>query len=180
MVNQDAAELAEFCDLVRGLNARRYLEIGSRNGDSFYAVMTAIGGGGIGLAIDLSENSSARENLTATVNRLRADGVEAFAAFGNSGSPEIIATARGMAPFDLILIDADHRYEGVRHDFETYGGMAPVVAFHDVAAPDGHMSDHQPNGVGRFWREIKDRYQHREIVTQGSNMGLGILFRDAA
>lgn len=178
--NQDPIELAGFLALIRELGVRRYCEIGCRNGDTFLAVMETIGPGGTGLAIDLPENADSRRSLTATVRELRQMGANAFDAFGDSRAPAVRDAAVALAPFDLVLIDADHTYHGVRLDWLDYGGMAPVIAFHDAAAPDNHMSDGLPNGVGRFWREIKDRYRHQEIVTPGSNMGFGILFRDAA
>lgn len=174
-VNQDAAELLRFLDFVREIRAHRYLEIGCRNGDTFYAVMRAIGERGYGLAIDLPENGSSRANLAATVTELRLADIACDAIWGNSQDPAVIGQVAAAAPFDLILIDADHRYEGVKRDFEVYGKFASIVALHDVAAPDGHMSDGYVNGVGQYWREISAELDHQVFVTPGSNMGFGIL-----
>lgn len=176
--NQDPAELAQFLDLVRTLKARSYLEVGCRNGDTFDAVMRTIGEGGYGLAIDRPENSDSRRNLLATVADLDLAGISAEALLGDSQSSTVVNEAKSRAPFDLILIDADHRYEAVGRDFATYGGMAPVVALHDVTAPRGHMSDGHPNGVGVFWNEIKQGFRHQEFVTPGSQMGFGVIHRD--
>jgi hypothetical protein len=173
--NQDPVELAGFLALISELNVRRYCEIGCRNGDTFLAVMETIGAAGSGLAVDLPENAASRRELSAAVDELREAGISAFAAFGDSASTAVIDAVRGRGPFDLILIDADHRYDGVRRDLLTYAGMAPLIALHDVAAPDDHMSDGHPNGVGRLWREVKDLFEHREIVNPGSHMGFGIL-----
>lgn len=70
---------------------------------------------------------------------------------------------------DYLFIDADHTYDGVQRDFQMYsrlvrsGGM---VVFHDIATynPESKCQ------VARFWAEIKDRYQHREII-EGLNHG---------
>lgn len=176
--NQDPDELARFIELVHEVGARRYLEVGCRNGDTFYAVMRAIGERGRGLAIDLPENPAARESLSSTVTELRLADMAADAIFANSQSEETIERVRQYGPFDLILIDADHRYAGARHDFDAYGDLAPVVALHDIASPPGNMSDGAPNGVPRLWSEIKASGRScREIVTPGSGMGFGVLFR---
>ena len=42
---------------------------------------------------------------------------------------------------DLLFIDGDHSYAGVRQDFETYGALVRgggVVALHDVLPQYGH------------------------------------------
>jgi len=66
-------------------------------------------------------------------------------------------------PLDYLFIDGDHTYAGVQRDFEMYSPLVRsggIVAFHDIAthSPD---SDCQ---VERFWREIKPRYRHHEII----------------
>ena len=48
--DQDIDELTQFLDLIVERKVKRYLEIGSRNGDSFYAVMMAMGPGAFGMA----------------------------------------------------------------------------------------------------------------------------------
>jgi predicted O-methyltransferase YrrM len=64
---------------------------------------------------------------------------------------------------DFLLIDGDHSYAGVRQDFEWYvplvrpGGL---VALHDiVSGPEDLVG-----GVPRFWKEIRESYESRELV----------------
>jgi hypothetical protein len=76
---------------------------------------------------------------------------------------------------DLILIDGDHSYEGVKKDFDTLKNNARIIVFHDIAScvcP----------GVVRFWNEIKALYpgQTVEFTEQyedvaGSYLGIGVL-----
>ena len=80
-------------------------------------------------------------------------------------------------PLDYVFIDGDHRYEGVKKDFETYGSMVRkggVVAFHGIA-------EHPPESgcqVAQFWDEVKAQYRHSEFIEdrkQGWG-GIGVLF----
>ena len=55
---------------------------------------------------------------------------------------------------DLLFIDADHTYEGVKADYLLYkdnvkpGGL---IVFHDII----HHPNHPTVGVDRFWNELK-------------------------
>ena len=49
------------------------------------------------------------------------------------------ALLKANSVFDLIFIDADHTYEGVKSDFNNYLPMLSeggVLGFHDVESPD--------------------------------------------
>lgn len=183
--SQNAGELAAFVALLIRLNVRSYLEIGARHGDTFYEVMRALPAGSRGLAVDLPGGEwgtgSSRSALVAATAKLRQSGREANCVFGDSHAREVIEIAAAGAPFDAILIDADHRYEPVRQDWLDYGPLAPVVAFHDIAG-EGEV---QPSSglaveVPRLWRELKALHDdHLEFVAAGSRMGIGVIFRPA-
>jgi hypothetical protein len=172
---QDENEFAQYLDLVKRLNVRRYLEIGCRHGDTFFAVMQTIGSGGYGMAIDLPRTNRSRDSARAAVMELRENGIEADVKFGNSHFGVMREFATNKGPFDLALIDGDHRYEGVKQDWDDYRHLAPVIALHDIAAPDGHTSEGNLIGVPKFWGELRPLYRHEEYVTQGSDMGFGII-----
>src|SRR5690606_19990704 len=152
-----ADELAPFLAIM-GLGVNSYLEIGSRDGDTFHAVMTALPKGSKGGAVDLpgdvwgSRKSKAR--LRGAVEGLRQRGYDVFAIFGDSRNANTIAQVVKRGPYDAVFIDGDHRYEGVKADWENYGPLGRIVAFHDIAG--GGYTARQGAveiEVDRLWRE---------------------------
>jgi predicted O-methyltransferase YrrM len=95
---------------------------------------------------------------------------------------DVVTTALKGRLLDVLFVDADHRYEGVRADFEAYrvlvraGGL---IAFHDIV-PDFRTRFDAPTstnvgGVPRFWQELKARYPWaEEIVEDPAQDGYGI------
>lgn len=75
---------------------------------------------------------------------------------GNSHSLETVERVRELGlNYDVIFIDGDHSYEGVKQDYELYKEfLAPggIIAFHDIKDTVWHRSLNCY--VADFWREI--------------------------
>jgi predicted O-methyltransferase YrrM len=73
---------------------------------------------------------------------------------------------------DLLFIDGDHTYDGVKADFEMYSALvspAGIVAFHDVLKhPQLPTCE-----VDRFWNEIKADFVHHEFLVPDDDRGWG-------
>jgi hypothetical protein len=74
---------------------------------------------------------------------------------GDSAAPETVERVRSMLAgrlVDLLFIDGDHTYEGVKRDFETYAPLTRhIIAFHDINL------EWEGAGIKRFWDELKAR-----------------------
>lgn len=88
----------------------------------------------------------------------------------------------GGRKLDFLFIDGDHRYDGVRSDFETYISLVRpggIVAFHDVAAPapDQLTRGNDSGDVPRFWVELTREHPGQIFVDpQGLGcFGIGII-----
>lgn len=75
---------------------------------------------------------------------------------------------------DLIFIDGDHTYDGVKKDFEVSLNFKPkYIVFHDIASV-------VCSGVVKFWNEIKEKYTYFEFIDQyddvaGNFLGIGVI-----
>lgn len=82
--------------------------------------------------------------------------------------------------FDLIFIDADHSYEGVKCDFQTCKNKGEIFVFHDIVDADC-------GGVVKFWNELKvieksnfdfyefiDQYEDVLRRTRSTHLGIGV------
>ena len=84
----------------------------------------------------------------------------------NSQSAEFINYMKNNY-FDLLFIDGDHSYNGVKNDYEICKNSGRIFVFHDI------VSDACP-GVVQFWNELKntesDQYDFFEFTEQYSDV----------
>lgn len=179
---QMADELDRFLSLIKDCDVRSFLEIGSRDGGTFHAVMSSLPAGSKGVAVDLPGEAwgkgSSGPRLQEAVDDLKTRGYDVSAIFGDSRSPVVIEQVIRHGPFDAILIDGDHRYDGVKADWETYSDIGWLIAFHDIAGDGYSVRDGTAViEVGRLWKEIRDNYDHFEIIADRSIMGIGVILK---
>ncbi len=82
---------------------------------------------------------------------------------------------------DLLFIDGDHSYDGVKADFQNYRDLVRdggLIVFHDICedfqTKYGIHSGNYTGGVPQFWKEIKDSFEHYEFVDKPDQDGFGI------
>jgi len=102
------------------------------------------------------------------------DGARCFA--GDSASDAYRSFRASLGHVDLVFIDANHHYAGVRADLELERQFSHrFVALHDITGANRHT-----RGVARLWGELQGRKveivePHRELGLERSVMGIGIL-----
>lgn len=176
--SQMTFEIDSLVSLFKNKGVTRYLEIGARDGDTFHYIMSSLPVGSVGVAVDLPAGlwgkNGTQDNLKKACEDLSKKGYDVRFVLGDSTSREIIENVYG--DYDAILIDGDHTLEGVSMDYENYGWMSDIVAFHDIVGFNEKEKAHNnPVEVPLFWSRIKKGKDYREFVDEGSTMGIGVL-----
>ena len=87
----------------------------------------------------------------------------------------------GENQLDVLFIDGDHSFEGVKQDFVNYSPFVRpdgLIVFHDIASHPPAKDVH----VEEFWAEVKAQYPFQEIIEDVNQgwAGIGILRNRAA
>lgn len=164
------AEFAWLCDIMRREKVRSYLEIGSKYGDSLLLAAMRLTVPSRFVSVDIN----ARKSLAQTMTALAAMGHVSTFVHGDSTDEKTIEMVRSFGPYDCCFIDANHMSDYVQSDFDNYGPMARIVAFHDI----GYRRDAGPINIGvpPVWAAIKTRYRYEELCLSPDNYGIGVVW----
>jgi predicted O-methyltransferase YrrM len=183
-------KLAEFVPLL-ALLARRppavAVEIGTHHGGSFYALCKVADPHATLVSIDLPGGLFGGGYSEQELRAMRGYGLSTQSLHFLACDSQDLSTRDAVIKLldgrevEFLMIDGDHRYEGVRRDFELYSplvGNGGLIAFHDIL-PHPQVPLCQ---VDIFWNEIKGRYRHLELVDPSEDWGngqwggIGVLF----
>ncbi|MBA3036531.1 MAG: class I SAM-dependent methyltransferase [Desulfobacterium sp.] len=180
---QNPLEIEELYKTICILAPSKVLEIGTARGGTLYlwtqasstdAVIVSIDlpGGDFGGAYPLCRGPFYKSfaKTKQKIHLLRKDSHD-------SQTIEEVNDLFEKQPVDFIFIDGDHTYEGVKSDFLNYGRLVRpcgMIAFHDIL----YRSEVPDIQVFKFWQEIKDKYNSKEIIGlegSGRKIGIGII-----
>lgn len=94
----------------------------------------------------------------------------------NPATLELVKKHLGNRMIDVLFIDGDHTYEGVKQDFEMYSGLVKkggIIAFHDIVD-----SPILTCNVDKYWNEIKKDFKSLEIIENLKQRwaGIGLIY----
>jgi len=177
---QNKSEIAALFNVVAEIRPRTVIEIGTGWGGTLFLFATVASPDAILVSIDLPSSlfgrgyPSWKDRLYKSFAR---DRQEIELVRGNShqaSSVEAVERLLKNRQVDVLFIDGDHTYEGVKKDFELYSPMmrkGGLIAFHDIT-PSLNNSEIE---VPQFWRELRDAYENSKIKFQQDEAGIGIL-----
>lgn len=168
-IGQKEKEFTALINKVKENNCETYLEIGARHGGAFFEMVTkAFPKGSTVIAVDLPGGTwgtaSSAESLKKCVAYLNDLGYNAHIILGDSTSQEVQDKINKILPegIDFTFIDGDHRYPGVKLDYETYLPVTKkLVAFHDIDG-EGVRQKSDPSllvEVPKLWKELKELHK---------------------
>ncbi|MEP6811477.1 MAG: class I SAM-dependent methyltransferase [Actinomycetota bacterium] len=172
---QKPDELFGLLERVRAARPSCVLEIGTAGGGTLYLLTRAAAADALVVSIDLRVPYF----LQAARARMGRPGQRVVSIEGHSKDTAVRARVEALLadrPLDVLFVDGDHSYDGVRGDFELYAPLVRrggLIALHDIV-PDDVAGPAVSGDVPRFWRELKERYETEEIVSRDSRSGYGI------
>lgn len=174
---QKIREFAPFLAYVsRHKPLRTIVEIGSSLGGSFYAWCLISASDGLIVSIDLpgGDWGDFSEEAATRMRQYRRETQQVESLLGDSHDPQTLARLEQLLrgrKIDLLFIDGDHSYEGVRQDFEMYAPLASLVALHDILPHPAFTGCE----VERFWRELRERHRCIEFLDpEDDRLGWGL------
>ena len=183
---QIRAEIARAMAVVEKVKPRFLLEIGTARGGTFFLFSRAAAQDALLVSLDLPAGrwGGGYSNWkTRIFRRMLLPGQKADFVRANSHDPTSLARVReilGGNLLDVLYIDGDHSYEGVKTDYEMYSSLVRpggLIVFHDVALHDVKHDCH----VDQLWSDLKLRFPSSEIVQDPKQgwAGIGILQNSA-
>jgi predicted O-methyltransferase YrrM len=188
---QKKAELSSLVSLLKRRKLRNIVEIGTAKGGTLYvwckiaepdALIVSIDlpggpfGGGYTLR-DMKTFRTYKKKLQKLVF-LRLDSHK------KKTVRELKQKLKGQE-IDLLFIDGDHTYNGVKKDFQLYAPFVKrngLIVFHDIL----YHPKIPECKVNKFWNELKKRFAYKEFKKPKENWGWGqwggigvIYYRDA-
>jgi len=166
VISMPIRQAAYVFGLIRGMKARRIIEIGRYKGGSTLVIAAAMGGEGEFWSIDIGDKEARLhdggfsrpfdEQIGDTCARL---GLQVDLLVGDSRTIEV-----DTGEIDLVFIDGDHSYEGVKNDFERFGKRVRVggAVLFDDAFDEGLFKTHSDT-VGRLVKGIVAEGQFRLV-----------------
>lgn len=160
-VGQNHQEIVPALDLLREhLQTGNFLEIGTQFGSTFYMLSKIYPNKKI--SVDLSNGIHGGISLDIMMRRnefLQSKFDNLYMITGNSqeqSSIDAVQNVLGGEQLDLLFIDGDHTYEGVKKDYLNYkqfvrpGGL---ILFHDIVNRPENVVEQV--GVPLFWSELE-------------------------
>ena len=181
---QSQWELARLAQVLAGVQANRVLEIGTASGGTFAVLAQASSPAARLISVDLPGGLGGggypawKARIYAQLTKPTQ---ESYFLRGDSHTSIIqdrVVSLLADELLDVLFIDGDHSYAGVKRDFEFYSNLVRpggLICFHDIVP----NNDNPLIGVDVFWREVKQDRQSQEFIDPAAlgQFGIGIIRR---
>lgn len=178
-------ELLRFHAFLRSRSPRAICEIGTASGGHFYMLSQSLPSLTTLIGVDLNVGNRAFLRLLAR------NDLNVHLITGDSSSTRVRTAVERVVKgqgLDLLFIDGDHTYSGVRSDYLNYRGLVRdggLISFHDIVkdhrARFGRETRNWAGDVPEFWERLKPLSRTLEFVSnpEQDGYGIGVLIHSA-
>jgi predicted O-methyltransferase YrrM len=181
---QSQVEIGELFQTALARKPKVIVEIGTCNGGTFYLWCQAAERDATIISIDLPEGEFGGGYPACRTDFYRAfakEGQQVHLVRADSHARETMLQIEKLLAgkkIDLLFIDGDHTYAGVKQDFELYSPLVAkdgLIALHDIAPRE----DLPRIEVWKFWEELKQRRaglrEWFDNTPTGRRIGIGVV-----
>ena len=174
---QNKEELKTFLEICVMKKPKTVIEIGTAAGGTLFLLCKVLDENSKIVSIDLPEGDFGGElypNWKKPIyHSFAKNKQELLLIRDNSQNKETLEKVKKLVgdKIDLLIIDGDHTYPGVKKDFELYSQIVSqdgLIIFHDINQKIKNVE------VWKLWNELKSKYETFEIITFGEEKGFGI------
>ncbi len=179
---QIESELLAFAKFVRDLKPKMVMEIGTCNGGTLLVLCRMADPEATIISVDLphwmgGKYGGGYRSFQVPILRMFPTGRQTLHLLQTDShrveTRERVSSLLGARKLDLLFIDGDHTYAGVRTDFQLYSPFVRkggIVAFHDIALHPQEAGCE----VDKLWNEVKNQYRWSEIIENPNQGWAGI------
>lgn len=179
--NQKQAEIRGLLERVSAMQARRIIEIGSFGGGTLSLLAQTAAPTARILSLDINFS----DHQLRSYPRFAGSQQEIRCVKADTHDLKTLEVVRNWLQgelLDVLFIDGDHSYSGVKSDFEMYSPfvrLGGLIAFHDIH-PDyktryGRPTENDVGEVPKYWSELSHKYPDRvELIEDEAQDGYGI------
>ncbi len=158
---QCESEFRQLVEVVSDLYPQNILEIGVEKGGTLPFWQAVVEDEGLIVGVDTQVSKVVVSLNPAPVVELLE---------GDSHDPSMVAKIKELVPeVDFLFIDGDHRYEGVKADYDNFRPLVRpggIVAFHDI----------YDEGPSRFWNELEKCSNSARFHQKSGGIGIGVVY----
>jgi len=183
---QVRSELSRLHGVLEDRTIETVVEIGVSDGGSLYTFCRGLDDVEKVVGVDLpgGEYGGGYPPEKAKFFDLFMDGDEPTLIRGNSHDEstkqQLVRALDGRA-VDLLFIDGDHTYAGVKQDYDMYEPLVRdegIIAMDDIHTHQREYFDSQSMGVHELWTELETEHETDEIVDESTReKGIGIVYK---
>lgn len=167
---QKRSELPEFIEFLTTIPLTNIAEIGVARGGTFAILAKLAAKDSLLVGIDklAAQAQSAKDLLIRESPGQRIELIDGVSS--SDDTLQKLESALMGKKLDLLFIDGDHTYEGVKRDYalyERYVRPGGWIGFHDIIMH--HQREWKRVSVHRLWAEIKVGKRHREIMGENGD-----------